>query len=134
MKFFLIFFLLVLTSCASSKFSHSYFVDCEKKSTNFSNLSKCAIKEIERDCKELSNCSNKNSRFVNIMKRLKIMVDSNEITENEAMFRYLNIIDSEELKHNATNKMYFSHYQHYYNDFYMRGIPSCYFSRSGFCY
>ena len=134
MKLFLIFFLLVLTSCASSKLSHSYFVDCEKKSTNFSNLSTCAIKEIEKDCKELSNCSNENSRFVNIMKRLKIMVDSNEITENEAMFRYLNIIDSEELRHNATKKMYFSHYQHYSNDFYMRGIPSCYFSRSGFCY
>ena len=36
------------------------------------------------------------------------------------MFRYLNIVDSEELRHNATKKMYFSHYQHYSNDFYMR--------------
>ena len=134
MKFFLIFCILAITSCASSKLPHNYFVDCEKKSTNFTNLSSCAIKEIDRDCKELSNCSNNNSRFVNIMKRLKIMVDNNEITENEAMFRYLNIIDSEELRHNATKKMYFSHYRHYSNDFYMRGISSCYFSRSGFCY
>ena len=95
MRFFLTFCLLVLTSCASSKFPHSYFVDCEKKFTDFTNLSTCAIKEIERDCKDLSNCSNKNSRFVNIMERLKSMVDGNEITENEAMFRYLNIIESE---------------------------------------
>ena len=80
MKFFLIFCILAITSCASSKLPHNYFVDCEKKSTNFTNLSSCAIKEIDRDCKELSNCSNNNSRFVNIMKRLKIMVDNNEIT------------------------------------------------------
>ena len=134
MKFFLFFFSLVLTSCASNKFSYSYFVDCEKKSTNFTNLSSCAIKEIERDCKELSSCSNQNSRFVNIMKRLKIMVDSNEITENEAMFRYLNLIDSEESQFNARRNLYFSPYQRYSNDLYLRGIPGCYFSRTGFCY
>ena len=48
------------------------------------------------------------------------MIDSNEITENEAMFRYLNLIDSEESKFNATKNMYFSHYHYYTNDFYVR--------------
>ena len=134
MRLILIFCILVLTSCASSKFPHNYFVDCEEKFSNFTNLSSCAIKEMQKDCRETSNCSNENSRFVNIIKRLQIMVDSKEISENEAMFRYLNLIDSEELRFNAANNMYFSHYRHFNNDFYMRGISSCYFSRSGFCY
>ena len=134
MKLFLIFCFLLFTSCASSKFSHSYFVNCEKKFTNFTNISSCAIKEMQKDCKEISNCPSENSRFVNIIKRLQIMVDSKEITENEAMFRYLNLIDIEESKFNATKNMYISHHQYYPNDFYIRGIHSCYFSRSGICY
>ena len=134
MKLFLIFCILALTSCASSKLPYTYFIDCEKKFTNFTNLSSCAIKEMQKDCEEILTCSSESSRFVNIMKRLQIMVDSNEITENEAMFRYLNLIDSEESRFNATKNMYFSHYHYYTNDFYVRGIPSCYYSRSGFCY
>ena len=123
-----------LNSCTLSKYPHSYFANCEDKFEDFTNLSSCGLKEIKKDCEDNFNCKNENSRFVNIIKRLQIMVDNKEISDNEAMFRYLNIIDSEELRHNATKKMYFSHYQHYSNDFYMRGIPSCYFSRSGFCY
>ena len=134
MKIFLIITLLVLTSCASSKFPHNYFVDCEKKFTNFTNLSSCAINEIKKDCEDNSNCANENSRFVDIMKRLQIMVKDNEISENEAMFRYLNLIDSEESQFNARKNLYLSPYQRYSNDFYLRGIPGCYFSRSAFCY
>ena len=134
MRVFLIFGFLALTSCASGKYAHNYFSDCEKKFSNFTNLSSCAIKELQKDCGEISNCSNENSRFVNIMKRLQIMVDNKEITENEAMFRYLNLIDTEESRFNATKNMYMSHYQYYPHDFYIRGIRSCYFSRSGFCY
>ena len=134
MKYFLIFSLLFITSCAASKYSYSYFVDCEKKFSEFTDLSSCALKKIQNECSNNTNCRNENTRFVDAMKRLQIMVKNNEISDNEAMFRYLNIIDSEELRHNLTKKMYFSHHQHYSNDFYMRGIPSCYFSRSSFCY
>ena len=62
------------------------------------------------------------------------MVNDNEISENEAMFRYLNLIDSEESQFNARKNLYLSPYQRYSNDFYLRGIPGCYFSRSAFCY
>tara|TARA_Y100000766_G_C18533278_1_gene424680 strand:- start:141 stop:545 length:405 start_codon:yes stop_codon:yes gene_type:complete len=134
MKFFLVITLLVLTSCVSNKFPHNYFVDCEKKFTNFTNLSSCAIKDIQKDCEDISNCANEKSRFVDIMKRLQIMVNDKEISENEAMFRYLNLIDSEESRFNARKNFYPSPYQHYSNDFYLRGIPACYFSRTSFCY
>ena len=134
MKLFLIIISLILTSCASGKFPHTYFVDCEKKFNNFANLSSCAIKEIKKDCEDVSNCANENSRFVDIMKRLQIMVKDKEISDNEAMFRYLNLIDSEESQFNARKNLYLSPYQRYSNDFYLRRIPGCYFSRSGFCY
>ena len=134
MKISLVAILLILTSCSSSKFPHIYFVDCEKKFTNFTNLSSCAIEEIKKDCEDISNCENENSRFVDIMKRLQIMVKDKEISENEAMFRYLNLIDSEESQFNARKNLYSSPYQRYSNDFYLRGIPACYFSRTGFCY
>ena len=62
---------------------------------------------MRKDCEEISTCSSESSRFVNIMKRLQVMIDSNEITENEAMFRYLNLIDSEESRFNATKKYVF---------------------------
>ena len=134
MKYFLIFSLLFITSCASSKYSYSYFVDCEKKFSEFTNLSSCALKNIQKDCNDNINCRNGNTRFVDAIKRLQIMVQNNEISDNEAMFRYYNIIDLEESKFNTIRNMDFSSYHYYPNNYYVRGIPSCYFSRTGFCY
>ena len=134
MKHFLIFSLLFITSCASSKYSYSYFVDCEKKFSEFTNLSSCALKKIQNECSNNTNCRNENTRFVDAMKRLQIMVKNNEISDNEAMFRYYNIIDLEESKFNTMRNMDFSSYHYYPNNYYVRGIPSCYFSRTGFCY
>ncbi len=134
MKYFLIFNLLVMTSCSYSKNPHSYFADCEKKFSEFNNLSSCALKEIEEDCYNDSKCRNENSRFVDIIKRLQIMVDNNEISDNEAMFRYYNLIDFEESKFKKVRNMGFSNYHYYWNDFNVRGNPPCYFSRTSFCY
>ena len=134
MKYLFITCLLTITSCVSSKYSYSYFVDCEKKFSEFTDLSSCALKKIQNECSNNTNCRNENTRFVDAMKRLQIMVKNNEISDNEAMFRYYNIIDLEESKFNTMRNMDFSSYHYYRNNYYVRGIPSCYFSRTGFCY
>jgi len=134
MKYFLIFSLFVITSCASSKYSYSYFVDCEKKFSEFSDLSSCALKEIQAQCNNITNCQNENNRFVEVMKRLQIMLENKEISDNEAMFRYYNLIDFEESKYNTIRSMDFSNYHYYPNNYFVRGMPSCYFSKTGFCY
>ena len=121
MKHFLIFSLFILNSCASFKNTHSYFSDCEKKFNEFSKLSSCALKEIQNNCDNNSNCPEKNNRFVDLMKRLQIMVDNNEISNNEAMFRYFNLMDLEETKLKMRN-MDFSSYDYYPNNYYFRGI------------
>ena len=112
MKYFLIFSLFIITSCVSSKYSYSYFVDCEKKFSEFTNLSSCALKKIQKDCNDNINCRNENTRFVDAIKRLQIMVQNNEISDNEAMFRYYNLIDYEESKFEIRRNMNFSNY-HY---------------------
>ena len=134
MKYFLVVSLFVITSCASSKYSYNYFVDCEKKFNKFSDLCSCALKKIEKECNNTQNCRNENTRFVEVMKRLQIMLDNKEISDNEAMFRYYNLIDFEESKFNTMRNMEFSNYRYFPNNYYVRGIPSCYFSRTGFCY
>ena len=134
MKFFLILSLFIISSCASSKYSYSYFVDCEKKFSEFTDLSSCALKKIQKECNDNINCRNGNTRFVDAIKRLQIMVQNNEISDNEAMFRYYNLIDYEESKFEVRRNMDFSSYHYYPNNYYVRGIPSCYFSRTGFCY
>ena len=68
------------------------------------------------------------------MKRLQIMVDSNEISENEAMFRYFNLMDLEDLKFKAAKNMDPMNYRYNPYNFYVRGMSSCYFSRNGICY
>ena len=105
-----------------------------KKFSEFTDLSSCALKKIQKECSNNTNCRNENTRFVDVMKRLQTMVEKNEISDNEAMFRYYNLIDSEESRFNARKNLYFSPYQHYSNDFYLRGVPACYFSRTSFCY
>ena len=134
MKYFLFFSLFVITSCVSSKYSYNYFVDCEKKFSEFYDLSSCALKEIQKECKNTTNCRNENTRFVEVMKRLQIMVQNNEISDNEAMFRYYNLIDYEESKFKIKGNMDFSNYQYYPYSYYFRDMTSCYFSRTGFCY
>lgn len=124
MRNFLIFILFFITSCASIKYPHSYFSDCEKNFNKFSNLYSCALKEIEKNCKNKSNCKVEENRFVDIMKRLQIMVDNEEISENEAMLRYFNIIDLEELKFRRTNNIYTSNYHYFLNNSILRGMSS----------
>ena len=134
MKYFLIFSLLFITSCASSKYSYSYFVDCEKKFSEFTNLSSCALKKIQKDCNDIINCRNENTRFVDAIKRLQIMVHNNEISDNEAMFRYYNLIDYEESKFERRRNFDYSNYHYYPHRYYFQGMTFCNFSRTGFCY
>ncbi len=134
MRLTLIFSLFFLASCATSKFPHNYFSDCEKKFSKFTNLSSCAFKEIKKDCEDHSNCRNENNRFVDIMKRLAIMVDKDEISDNEAMFRYFNLMDLEESKYNVTRNPDFTNHHYFPSHSYVRGIHSCYYSRTSFCY
>jgi hypothetical protein len=134
MNLFLTFMMIFLTSCSAIKYPHNYFADCEKKFTEFSALSKCAMKEINEDCQGNSICNPVESRFVNIIKRLQVMVNNEEITENEAMFRYFNLIDYEESKFKSSGNTHLPNFYNNSNNFYIRGIPSCYFSRNEFCY
>ena len=134
MKYFFIFSLFITTSCTSIKYSHNYFADCEKKFSKFTDLSTCALKEIQEDCNNNLNCQNEKSRFVITMKRLQIMVDNNEISDNEAMFRYYNLIDYEESKFEIRRNFDFSNYHYHPHSYYFQGMTSCNFSRTGFCY
>ena len=62
------------------------------------------------------------------------MVENDEISENEAMFRYLNLIELEESKFQYTNNKNFNYgYYPSYNDFYVRGMLPFYF-RNGYFY
>ena len=134
MKYFLIFSLFIITSCVSSKYSYSYFVDCEKKFSKFTNLSSCALNAIQKDCNDNTNCQNENTRFVDAIKRLQIMLQNNEISDNEAMFRYYNLIDYEESKFEIRRNFDFSNYHYHPHSYYFQGMTFCNFSRTGFCY
>jgi len=134
MRYFLILSLLIFTSCASGKSSYTHFVECEEIFSEFTNLSSCALEKIQKDCNNNKNCRNKNSRFVDAINRLKIMIENDEISENEAMFRYYNLIDYEESKFMQRRNMDLPNY--YYNPYhyYVQRISSCYISRTSFCY
>tara|TARA_Y200000002_G_scaffold63655_2_gene48696 strand:+ start:81 stop:485 length:405 start_codon:yes stop_codon:yes gene_type:complete len=134
MNLFLILTIFFLTSCSAIKYPHNYFSDCEKKFNKFSALSECAMKEIKEDCQGNSVCKPEETRFVNIIKRLQVMVNNEEISENEAMFRYFNLIDYEESKFKLSGNMYLPNFYKNSTNFYIRGTPSCYFSRNEFCY
>ena len=134
MRYFFIFNLLIITSCSSNKYIHTHFVDCEKMFSEFTNLSSCALKNIQKDCNDNINCRNGNTRFVDAIKRLQIMVQNNEISDNEAMFRYYNLIDYEESKFEIRRNIDFSNYHYYPHSYYFQGMTFCNFSRTGFCY
>ena len=128
MQTFVIFFLLILSSCVSFKPTYNYFVECEKGNVKFSDLSSCAFEKIEKDCKSDSE------RFLKIIKRLQLMVDNKEITENEAMFRYLNLVDFEESKFKTEKNRDVRNHSYYIDSFYLRRLPACYYQGAGFCY
>lgn len=134
MKIFVTFLLLILSSCVSYKRTHNYFVECEKEHIEFSNLSSCAFEKIEKDCKENLSCKTDSNRFIKIIKRLQLMVDNREITENEAMFRYLNLVDFEESKFKAEKNINLRNHSYYFDNFYLRRLPACYYQGTGFCY
>ena len=97
MKYFLIFSLLFISSVPQVNIL-TVILLIVKKFSEFTNLSSCALKKIQKDCNDNINCRNGNTRFVDAIKRLQIMVQNNEISDNEAMFRYYNLIDYEESK------------------------------------
>ena len=113
----------IISSCTPMKYSHNYFLDCEDKHNDFKNLSSCAFEEIKKDCEDKLDCKLKSKRFVKVIKRLQLMVSNKEISDNEAMFRYLNLIDIEISK----NKDFrYGYYPEYYNDYYSRRMLPMY--------
>ena len=62
------------------------------------------------------------------------MLENNEISNNEAMFRYCNLIDFEESRFKMKRNMDFSNYDYYPSSYHVEGIQHCYFSRTSFCY
>ena len=62
------------------------------------------------------------------------MVQNNEISDNEAMFRYYNLIDYEESKSEIRRNMDFLKYHYYPHSYYLQRMTSCNFSRTGLCY
>ena len=135
MRYFLTFGLLIISSCSSSKYYYSHFVDCEKIFSQFTKLSSCALEKIKKDCNNNANCRSENARFVDAIKRLQIMVENNEITDNEAMFRYYNLSDFEESKFKIRRNLDFSNYYYYHpHSYYFQEMTFCDFSRTSFCY
>ena len=133
----LLYFLLLITySCTVNKQSYTFFQECEKTNNQFSNLTNCAFDKLKIDCPEKENCHLNESRFIDMIKRLQLMVDKEEISENEAMFRYFNIIDSIEsnkYKVRNINQRYSDHTLGPYF-FHHRGFSRCFYSNTGFCY
>ena len=105
------------------KYSHNYFLDCEDKHNDFKNLSSCAFEEIKKDCKDKPDCKLNSKRFVKVIERLQLMVNNEEISDNEAMFRYLNLIDIEISKN---KDLRYGYYPEYYNDYYSRRMLPMY--------
>ena len=117
----------MISSCTPMKYSHNYFLDCEDKHNDFKNLSSCAFEEIKKDCKDKSDCKLKSKRFVKVIERLQLMVSNKEISDNEAMFRYLNLIDIEISKN---KDLRYGYYPEYYNDYYSRRMLPMYLRNS----
>ncbi len=114
---------IMISSCAPMKYSHDYFLNCEDKHNDFKSLYSCAFEEIKKDCEDKPDCKLKSKRFVKVIERLRLMVDNEEISDNEAMFRYLNLIDVEVSKN---NNLKYSYYPEYYNDYYSRRMLPIY--------
>ena len=123
MQILMLLLVIMISSCAPIKYSHDYFLDCEDKHSDFKSLSSCAFEEIKKDCEDKPDCKLKSKRFVKVIERLRLMVNNEEISDNEAMFRYLNLIDIE-ISKNIDFK--YSYYPEYYNDYYSRRMLPIY--------
>ena len=106
MQILMILLAIMISSCAPIKFSHDYFLDCEDKHSDFKSLSSCAFEEIKKIVK-INQIVNLKKRFVKVIERLQLMVNNEEISDNEAMFRYLNLIDIEISKNNDFKYSYY---------------------------
>ena len=101
-------FLLVIfmVSCSANKLSYEYFSECEELHNTFSTISKCGLNKVNESCINENDCNLSKDRFVNIIEQLNLMVTKKEISEDEAFFRYLNIINSfENDKQKMSDKM-----------------------------
>ncbi len=101
------FVLVIFTvSCSTNKLSYEYFSECEELHNTFSKISKCGLNKVNESCINANDCSLSKDRFVNIIEQLNLMVTKKEISEDEAFFRYLNIINNfENNKQKMSNKM-----------------------------
>ena len=89
-------FILVIfvVSCSTNKLSYEYFSECEELHNTFSTISKCGLTKVNKSCINENDCNLSKDRFVNIIEQLNLMVTKKQISEDEAFFRYLNIINS----------------------------------------
>ena len=95
-----------IVSCSTNKLSYEYFSACEELHNTFSTISKCGLNKVNESCINENDCNLSKDRFVNIIEQLNLMVTKKQITEDEAFFRYLNIINSfENDKQKISNKM-----------------------------
>ena len=95
-----------IVSCSTNKLSYEYFSECEELHNTFSTISKCGLNKVDESCINENDCSLSKDRFVNIIEQLNLMVTKKQISEDEAFFRYLNIINSfENDKQKMLNKM-----------------------------
>ena len=96
----------LIVSCSTNKLSYEYFSECEELHNTFSTISKCGLNKINESCINANDCHLTKDRFVNIIEQLNLMLTKKEISEDEAFFRYLNIINSfENDKQKMLNKM-----------------------------
>ena len=97
---------ILIVSCSTNKLPYEYFSDCEDLHNTFSAISKCGLNKVNESCINTNDCHLSKDRFVNIIEQLNLMVTKKEISEDEAFFRYLNIINSfENDKQKMLNKM-----------------------------
>ena len=95
-----------IVSCSTNKLSYEYFSDCEDLHNTFSAISKCGLNKVNESCINENDCNLSKDRFVNIIEQLNLMVTKKQISEDEAFFRYLNIINSfENDKQKMSDKM-----------------------------
>ena len=96
----------LIVSCSTNKLSYEYFSECEELHNTFSTISKCGLNKVNESCINANDCHLTKDRFVNIIEQLNLMLTKKEISEDEAFFRYLNIINSfENDKQKMLNKM-----------------------------
>ena len=95
-----------IVSCSTNKLSFEYFSECEELHNTFSTISKCGLNKVNESCINENDCNLSKDRFVNIIEQLNLMVTKKQISEDEAFFRYLNIINSfENDKQKMLNQM-----------------------------